>query len=370
MHVVLLSKAYPPWIGGIEKHVQQLAEGLSARGIDITVIACSPDRKRRFDRKDNLKVLQVPRFGTFRSLPLSPGAFRALSKTEADIIHVHHPYPLGLLSYLLCGHARPLVITWHSDIVRQKILLRFFQPFQTRCLQRASSVIVTSPPLMENSAFLRGFHDKCISIPLGIDLEEFDSLLKTEKALETREEISHRLPSLLFVGRLVGYKGLDVLLEAMPKVSATLLVVGEGPLLSIYRTRVQELVLEDRVVFLGSVTDEELAGLYAGCSVFVLPSISNNEAFGIVQLEAMAAGRPVVSTNLPTGVPYVNESDVTGFVVPARDSESLAEALNRLLDKPELAERMGRQGRLRVETEFQLSQMIDRTLSVYEQSSS
>lgn len=365
MRILLLTKAYPPWVGGVEVHVQQLAEGLAARGIETTVLACSPNRKLERLQQHNLDVILVPRVGTFRSLPLSPSVPLWLSKLQPDLVHIHHPYPLGFASYLCAGRSKPLVITWHSDIVRQRILKVFFKPIERECLRRAEAIIVTSERLMVNSPDLKAFQAKCCPISLGVDLERLDQTRQSAAALGTQAGMTQNAPSLLFVGRLVEYKGLEYLIRAMPSIQATLFVVGEGRLLEPLKNLAAELGVAERVIFLGKVSDETLAGLYSGCDVFVLPSVGNNEAFGIVQLEAMAAGKPVVCTNLPTGVPYVNQDEVTGYVVPAANPEALTNAVNRLLKNPERAQRMGQAARARVQQEFQIETMVEKTIELY-----
>ncbi|HNT35498.1 MAG TPA: glycosyltransferase, partial [bacterium] len=295
----------------------------------------------------------------------SPSVPSWLSRLKPDLVHIHHPYPLGFVSYILAGRSKPLVVTWHSDIVRQKVLKVIFRPVQNAVLRRSNAIIVTSEPLMKQSPDLRKYQTKCLPIPLGVDVGRLDSLRATAAARGSQAAMLQHSPSILFVGRLVRYKGLEVLLRAMVGIQANLFVVGEGILRGSSQRLASELGVADRVIFLGKVPEETLAGLYAGCSVFVLPSVSNNEAFGLVQLEAMAASKPVVSTNLPTGVPYVNRDEVTGYVVPPDNPEALMSALNRLLATPSLALRMGQSGRSRVEQEFRLELMIERTLEVY-----
>jgi rhamnosyl/mannosyltransferase len=180
-----------------------------------------------------------------------------------------------------------------------------------------------------------------------------------------RERSQHGARLVLFVGVLRYYKGLGVLLQAMTKVQGELLIVGRGEESTALATRAKQLSIADRVHFLGEISESRLRILRHACDVFVLPSLDRCEAFGIAQLEAMACGKPVVCSDLPTGVRFVNQHGVTGLLVPPGNPEALAEALNRLLDDPGLRDRMGRAARERVEREFRAERMISSTLEVY-----
>lgn len=366
MEILMLTKAYPPWIGGVETHVKQLAEALASRGHRITVLACSPNGRKEIISARNLEVILVPRLATVRSMPFSLTYPLCLRKFSPDIIHIHHPHPLGFISALLFRPKAPVVVTWHSDIIRQKRLLQLFKPFQDCLLRKSGKIISTSPNLMQNSPHLRPFLEKCLSVPLGIDLGGFDQRMKHETARGIIRNLSTDRPNLLFVGRLVEYKGLVYLLRAMRDIDAKLHVVGTGPMLDGYQEMVCELDITEKVVFHGQVSDEELAGYYGGCDVFVLPSISNNEAFGIVQLEAMAAGKPVVSTDLPTGVPFVNQHNRTGLIVSPKDPNALSTAIKALLNDSETCKNMGLAARRRVEEEFSIEHMVDGVVRIYE----
>jgi rhamnosyl/mannosyltransferase len=173
-------------------------------------------------------------------------------------------------------------------------------------------------------------------------------------------------PLLLFVGRLRYYKGLPYLFEALQRVDARLLVVGSGPLAAEWRALAAQLGLADRVLFLGEVPDAELHALYHAAQVFVLPASHRSEAFGTVQLEAMAAGCPVVSTELGTGTSYVNQHGITGFVVPPRDPAALAEAISRLLGNADLRSHMGSAARARVAAVFTAAHMVEQVIALYQ----
>ncbi|MCL5959596.1 MAG: glycosyltransferase, partial [Chloroflexi bacterium] len=209
---------------------------------------------------------------------------------------------------------------------------------------------------------LSRYGEKTTIIPYGIDLDRFEEQ-SVHKLNATGTEFDG--PLLLFVGRLRYYKGLRYLLRAMPEIEAKLLVVGIGAEEDVLKSLTSELGLQEKVIFLGEVSDEDLPAYYHACDVFVLPSSHRSEAFGLVQLEAMLAGKPVVSTELGTGTSYVNLHGETGLVVPPCDSPALAGAVNALLKDPDLRQRMGQKGRERVRAEFSVEMMVDRIAALY-----
>ncbi|WP_238398228.1 glycosyltransferase [Halorussus salinus] len=180
-------------------------------------------------------------------------------------------------------------------------------------------------------------------------------------------EVDDSQPVLLFAGRLIYYKGLEYLVEAMVDVDATLLIAGDGDRREALEAHVGSLGIEERVRFLGYVTDEQLHRLYNRADVFVLPSSVPSEAFGIVQLEAMAHGTPVVNTDLPSGVPWVSQDGETGLTVPPRDSTALANAINELLSETDRRRQYGRNARLRAETRFSEERFLDDTEALYKE---
>jgi len=285
-----------------------------------------------------------------------------MKKYSADIIHVHMPNPLAELSYLLSGNSGKLIAHFHSDIVRQKMLLSFYEPFLTRFYDLADRIIVPTPHHIACSNMLTRYREKCKVVPYRISLDEF-GVDETEKMIvgELKEEV----PTLLFVGRLVYYKGLDVLIRAMSSIDARLWIVGTGNLEASLRRLTAKLGLENKIDFLGSVPRRELICRYHACDLVVLPSVANSEMFGMVQLEAMACNKPVVATNLPTGVSWVNQNGITGFLVPPGDELALVRVINRLIDSHSLRDELGGAGRERVEEVFTIDNMVNGVLEVY-----
>ncbi|MER3398373.1 MAG: glycosyl transferase family 1 [Chloroflexota bacterium] len=355
-------KDFHPVPGGIEGHIRDLTTRLRALGVDASVLVTSPDRCTRRETLFGVPVTKAGRLGQLASTPISFRLCLELWRSEADIYHLHFPYPLGELAYLLRPRGR-LVITYHSDIVRQRTLLRLYRPLLGRLLQRADLILVTSPQYLESSTFLRPVAGKCRVVPLGIDLGRFDAF-DPERVAAWRAKLGK--PLVLFVGRFRYYKGLDYLVEALRLVpEARLALVGDGPEGPRLRRLVADYGLGSRVAFLGVLPDEELPAVYRAADVYVLPATERSEAFGISLLEAMAAGLPVVTTELGTGTSYVNRHGETGLIVPPRNPGALAAALAGLLADPERRRALGVAGRRRVEAEFTLDRMVGEVLRVY-----
>jgi rhamnosyl/mannosyltransferase len=252
--------------------------------------------------------------------------------------------------------------------VRQAGLLRFYKPVMKQVLKRADAIVVGSPP-MKNSVHLAHHHAKLHIIPYGIPLDRFlapPTAVEIERVRERYPAITASLPALLFVGRLRYYKGLNVLLEALPDLQAQLLIVGIGPMLDEWQARARTCGVADRVAWLGEVPDADLPALYHHAQVFVLPATHPSEAFGLVQLEAMASGIPTVCTELGTGTSWVTLDDQTGYVVPPNDSRALADAIRRLLADPVRRRAMGAAARQRARSEFSLERLTERMEALYE----
>ncbi|MBM3127303.1 MAG: glycosyltransferase [Chloroflexi bacterium] len=360
MKILHLYKDYFPVVGGIENHVKLLAEAQAARGHHVSVLVTSRDHHTRVETINGVRVIFAARLATILSAPISPALFARARAETPEIAHLHFPYPFGEVAHHFCGRARRTILTYHSDIVRQKITRALYRPLMARVLARADRIIATSPNYIASSPVLSRWKEKCVVVPLGIDPAPFENALISSSPLASR-------PSLLFVGHLRYYKGLDYLLAALRALPhARLVVVGSGPMERAWREYARQLGIAERVRFVGQVRDDELPAYYAACDIFVLPASERSEAFGAVQLEAMAAGKPVVCTELGTGTSFVNVDGETGFVVPARDPHALAAALARLGDDAELRARMGAAGRARVRHEFTSEKMATRVMQVYE----
>jgi rhamnosyl/mannosyltransferase len=287
-----------------------------------------------------------------------------LKRLNSDILHFHLPNPLAVISFFLVRPSGKIVVTYHSDIIKQRIFSPLFNPCLRRFLKKAKVIIVTSQNLLDNSPILRKFRDKCKIIPYGIDLDKF---VLTPEVEEETKKIRQKFggPIILFVGRFVYYKGLEYLLKAMKEIQAHLLIIGDGPLRQRLKKMAHHLEVSYKISWLGKIDNEKLAPYYYASDVFVLPSAIKAESFGIVQLEAFACRKPVISTNLPTGVPYVNLHRKTGLVVTPANVDSLTQAINCLLKSKELCKYYGKSGRDKVEHEFTKEIMSKEVLKIY-----
>ncbi|NTW28718.1 MAG: glycosyltransferase [Coriobacteriia bacterium] len=372
LRVTMVNKFYyPPHLGGVETHLRDISEGLVEHaGANVRAIVCNESRERIEETIGGVDVVRLPRQFALSSAPIAlsmPFALRAEMRraTPPDVMHFHFPYPWGELSFLGARPNVPSVVLYHSDIVRQKRMLAAYRPFLESFLDRVDLIIASSPNMVEHSEFLSSRAEKCRVVNFGLHVENVAGTAETLARAEALKDQHPGRKIVLFVGRLIYYKGADVLVRAMADVDADLVIIGKGPLEGELREVASAAGISGRISFLGPQTDDELSAWYHAADVFCLPSVARSEAFGLVQIEAHAAGTPVVSTNLTTGVPYANLDGVTGLTVPVGDALALAAALNRLLADDALRERLGRQAKERALTEFTIPRMVEQTLGVY-----
>ncbi len=364
MRILHVGKFYPPVRGGMETVLGALCEGTARRWQVRAVVAHAGARTLR-ERRSGVEVVRVGTLARALSVSLSPGLARELWRERVDCVVLHEPNPPAGTLLALHTPAPHLIVWHHSDIVRPAWANATYGRVQRALYRRAARVIVAAPPLAESGSVAAAARRVDV-VPYGIALE---SLLAAPPPPNRHlAGALDRLPSprVLFVGRLVYYKGLTVLLEAIAATRAGLVIAGEGPLQAALRARVTALGLAGRVAFFPGLSDEDVRRLYRACDVFVLPSTERTEAFGLVQVEAMASGLPVVSTDLPTGVPWVNEHGVTGLIVPRDDAAALAATLERLLADPVLRATLGRAGRHRAVERFAVGRMVEDFVGIVE----
>ena len=377
LRVTMVNKYYsPPHLGGVETVVRTLSEGLVEHaGAKVRALVSNESRRRVEETIGGVDVVRLPRQLALSSAPVAASMPRALRHEmrrqgprglePPDVVNLHSPYPWGELAFLRTDLDVPSVVLYHSDIVRQKYLLAAYRPFLERFLDRVDLIVTSSPNIIRSSAFLAPRAQKCRVVPFGLPPERLTPTPAVlRRAAELRAAHLGR-KVVLFVGRLVYYKGADVLVKAMARVDADLVLIGHGPLEEQLRRLALTSGIAERSTFLGPQPDDELAAWYAAADVFCLPSVARSEAFGLVQIESHAAGTPVVSTDIPTGVPYANQDGVTGLTVPPGDAFALAVALNRLLTDDELRTRLGCQAQARALREFTVPRMVTSTLAVY-----
>lgn len=366
--ILQVGKYYYPYFGGIEKVNFLLTEGLNKKEIKCDVLCSNNINKYEENQKNGYWIYRIARWAEFAATPIIPGIipklYSLLKSNKYNIIHLHHPDPFATLAILICQPKARLVVQWHMDIIKQKKLYFFFKYFERLLLKRADCILVTSPNYLGSSIPLNRFKSKCKVIPLGIPDRSLQFLGISESKLYPNKKVVFSL------GRFTDYKGFEFLIKAASQLPEDHVVIlaGTGPLKYRYDRIVQETQPGGRFVFAGKVSEEELSNLYQRCDVFCLPSISKNEAFGLVMLEAMTYSKPIVSTNIiGSGTSWVNLDGVSGINVPPANPEALAVAIQKLTSDPSLANRLGKGGRSRYLEQFTDELMVQRTLAVYQE---
>ena len=361
-------------VGGIERHVRSLLRGLAATGEVEPINLVSGDRPHT-DRHAlyGYPTIRAACWGSVASFAVSPAlprlALRLHREHQFDIVHLHFPDPLGQFTASLLPRSVRRVISWHSDIVRQRWAMGMYRPLLSDFVRRADAVVGATPYHFSGSTQLPpdlvGLSRAVI--PYGFEARQFQPSAASQKRLAAlrADRASHRGGAIFALGRHVYYKGFDILIRALRTTDALLWLGGTGPLTEELRKIARREGVESRVRFVGRIPDDELVAYYEACDAFVLSSVEKAEAFGLVQLEAMYCRRPVISCRLGTGVDWVNQDGVTGLLVEPRDAAALAAAINRLLADSPLRARMGEAGRKRVERDFSADTMVRQMLALY-----
>ena len=363
IRILEVNKAYYPHVGGIESLVRQYSEKLSEiENTEIDVLVCRENFGKTYSERINgIHVTRAGSMGTYFSCPVSLSfikLFKQMSK-NADVVHIHLPFPLADIALILSGYKGKVIVSWHSDIVRQKKLMFFYKPVMKKLLDRADCIITATEGHISGSDYLHEYRNKCIVIPYGINPENY---LSVKPAPVLTEKCTYKNSiKVFFTGRLVYYKGVDVLIKAFTKVkNCELFISGTGKLENELKEMTKKYHIEDIVHFLGFLPDEQLKQAYRDCDIFVLPSVLKSEAFGIVQLEAMVCGKPVINTRLDSGVPYVSIHGKTGFTVAPSNPAQLAKAINVLARNKKLREKFGENAALRAKKVFNEKNVIEK----------
>jgi glycosyltransferase involved in cell wall biosynthesis len=381
LQVYHLAKYYPPVPGGIETHVQAIARAQAALGMQVHVICINGTTKaihgatktETVQEWDNgVRVTRVGRSLTVARFDYCPELSAYLSRIPTSgntVVHLHTPNPAMLMALQGWDSDIPLVVTHHSDLIKQRVLKYAIRPFEHWVYQRAKRVLTTSAAYIEGSKFLQLYRNKLTALPLGLDLSPY-----TQPANSASTEFANRLrqkygsaPIWLAVGRLVYYKALHISIQALTKVPGVLYVIGAGPLSAELQKLAQELGVSDRVIWHGQATQDELIGAYQAATALWFPSNERSEGFGLVQVEAMASGCPVINANIPgSGVTWVSRHEQEGLTVPVNDADALAAAAQRLISEPGLRDKLVAASRNRA-TEFDHLTMAQRSLAIYNQ---
>lgn len=375
MQILQLGKFYPIR-GGVEKVMWDLTRGLSARGVDCDMLCASlpssgvdakdvaleqPDGTIRFN--DHGSVFRMKALTKKAATMLSPGMIDWLRRHKADydIVHVHHPDPMAAVALRMSGFGGKVVLHWHSDIVSQKFLLALYRPLQNWLIRRADVIVGTTPAYIQSSPWLKDVQHKCKVVPIGI----MPIVPDPAGASAIRERFPGK--TILFsLGRLVPYKGYPVLIRAMKYLPAhyQLVIGGSGPLRGELEEIIERERLQGRVCLEGYLSEEAIPAYYSACDVFVLSSTMKTEAFGIVQIEAMSCGKPIVATTIPgSGVSWVNEDGVSGRNVTPGNPEEMAAAIQDVMSRYET---FSEGARSRFSRLFNEENMIQSILKLYE----
>jgi glycosyltransferase involved in cell wall biosynthesis len=365
IRVCHLGKYYPPAPGGIESHVRTLALAQADLGMEVRVLCVNHQSgPTRVERDGLVEVVRFGRAAAAAKLDVCPGLRAALARIEADILHLHVPNPTMILALLGAGLRAPVVVTYHSDLIRQRVLGALFRPLERLAYRQVRTILTTSPLYSAGSSFLRSYADRLQVLPHGIDLEPFLNPSNEDRMEVGRIRARHEGPLWLGCGRLVYYKGFQNAIRALTQVRGSLLLIGEGPDHGALQSEARRLGVRDRVVFLGNVP--RVMPYYLAADAFWFPSNARSEAFGIVQVEAMASSCPVINTQIPhSGVSWVSPHEETGLTVPVDDPAAFARAANRLLTEPGLRDRLAAAARERAMREFDHRTMAQRSLAIY-----
>jgi rhamnosyl/mannosyltransferase len=365
-NVLQFGKYFPPAIGGMEKIIFLLAEGVNRSGISCDVLCSNTTRVETIETDRGYTVYRAKSYGVIFSMAIAPSLIRLLWRVRKryNVIHFHHPDPMSGLALFLVRPKAKLVVHWHLDIVKQKYSYFLYRPIEKWILSRAARIVVTSPPYLESSIPLRRHKHKCVVIPLGIESPSKHMPAFTNECMEktTGKFVVFAL------GRFTAYKGFIFLVRAAVYLPDDILVIigGDGGEFQAVKREVERLGVSHKVWLTGRLTDKQLDTYFNVCNAFCLPSISRNEAFGLVLLEAMARSKPVVATNIVgSGTSWVSQHGRNGVNVPPCDSTRLAEAIIWLKNHPKAASELGRNGHARFFAQFESKKMVEATISLY-----
>ena len=366
MKILHIGKYYPPYFGGIEKVNYDIVEGLNMNGVQTDVL-CSNHNKGNAFSEVPYKTYRTHTLKFIASTPLSYSIITTLKKIQDnyDIIHVHLPNPMANLAIFITRPKAKIILHWHSDIINQKNLLKLYSPLQAWLLKRANKIVITTPTYLEGSDTLKKYKNKIVCIPIGIDNKE---LFIDQNTLNNLKNKYKGYKIIFSLGRLVYYKGFEYLIETVKSLpnDIIILIAGIGELKEKLQEHISKHNLQDRVKLLGKIPFKELGAYYQLCDIFCLPSTERSEAFGVVQIEAMAFGKPIISTSIKgSGVDWVNLNDVSGIIVPPKDTNKLAEAVTALLTDEEKYQWLSIGAKKRYEEEFTKDKMVNSFKNLY-----
>jgi O-antigen biosynthesis rhamnosyltransferase len=354
---------FPDTYGGVEQLIYQVARGAVLRGIDMDVLSLSRNATPSVQTIDNHRAHRVRLDFEIASTSFSLRSVRRFAELarQADVIHYHYPWPFMDMAHFACRIKKPTLVTYHSDIIRQKGLLKLYQPLQRRFLASMDRIVATSPNYLATSETLQQYHDKTVVIPIGLDESSYP-VPSAELIDKWRAEVGEQF--FLFVGMIRYYKGLHILLDALRGTQFPVVIVGSGPVEAELKQQARRLGLT-QVRFMGALPDVDKVALLHLSRSLVFPSHLRSEAFGISLLEGAMYSKPMISAEIGTGTSYINVNGETGLVVPPGDPAALRQAMGYIWDHPDEARQMGRRGRARYEQLFTADRMADRYVALY-----
>lgn len=368
-NIVHFGKYYFPDLGGIESVTISLARGAVEAGHSVSVICFQKSQADTVQNVDGVKVFRAPIDRLISSQPLGIKYFIACYKASknTNLVHLHAPNMLAALCALFIGKKPRLLVHWHSDVINKGFLGRVLRPLEFALLRKADVIVAATPVYADASTTIAPFKDKVIVVPYGTSNAKTNSVKLELKSFLDKQLKGRKI--ILAVGRLVPYKGFDVLINAAKHLDdeSVVVIVGGGPLENDLKQAIKDNDVTDRVILAGRCSDDELHALFERATLFCLPSIYRAEAFGVVLIEAMNYGLPIVASDIPgSGVPWVNQHDVSGLNVPVGDPFALAEACNQILTTPELRNKLSQGSRQRFENEFTEEVSVNRMMQVYD----
>lgn len=359
MRILQLAKFYDPYKGGIETVTKDLTEGLNEIGMPCDVLCCNDKYKDELHNRTHYSIIKTKSFGSFCSTSIAPKIIFKLQKIQNkyDIIHVHLPNPLANLAIVLTNPKAKIVIHWHSDIVKQKNLIKLYRPLQDKLLRRADLIIATSHNYSAASEFLQEYMHKIKIVPIGINQSDSYNI---DLCRQIKDNYAGK--KIIFsLGRLIYYKGFKYLVESAKFLNddIVILIGGTGELYDELNDLIKKHSLENKVKLLGRLSDDEVHAYFNACDIFCLPSIARSEAFGVVLLEAMRARKPIIATNIEgSGVNWVNQHKLTGLNVEPENPENLADAVINLINDTEFYNKCCQNSYERFSNEFTKQQMV------------
>ncbi len=367
MKVLQLGKFYPVK-GGVEKVMYDLTKGLGKRGIHCDMLCVSLTGKYFEESVTSFsRIIAVKHFGKVASTYLSFHLIFWMRKNvnKYDIVHIHHPDPMASIALRLSNFKGSIILHWHSDIIKQKVLLKFYKPFQDYLLNKSKYIVGTTMIYLEQSMHVNNFLDKAIAIPIGIDINEY--IVNWDKVTELKKIYSGK--KIVFsLGRFIYYKGFEYLIGAAPYLDEDVVIIigGDGSLFEeCYRIK-ETLPNKEKIILTGYIETEEIASYFAACDIYAVSSVEKSEAFGITLIEAMMFGKPIISTDIKgSGITWVNENGITGLIVEPKNSSALAAAIKSIFQNKKLYDSMSLHARERFFNFFDIDKMITKTIEIY-----